>query len=86
MTEQKNKFVMYGPHIIQASTIDRVICEPHFDNSSKELSYICTVHTNTDKYQKVSFISKYDAINANAILMKELNKFHQFHIPQFGDF
>lgn len=74
MDNKKEKFIMYGPHIIQASTVDRVICKPHFDVSSRELSYICTVHTNVGKYQFATFESKAEAMEANKKFMNELNK------------
>lgn len=75
---QVKKFVMFGPHMIQANQIDRVTCQPYTAERGQsyggiDLRWVCTAYL-PDRLIHTVVPSHYDATELNKKLLQDLNK------------
>ena len=74
----EKKFVMFGPHMIQANQIDRVTCRQHTAErgqpyNGSDLRWVCTAYL-YDRMVHTVVESCYDATELNKKLLQDVNK------------
>lgn len=70
-TKTEKKFVMFGPHMIQANQIDRITCRQPFEGS--DLRWVCTAYL-PDRMVHTIVESRYDATELNKKMLQDIDK------------
>lgn len=77
-TKTEKKFIMFGPHMIQANQIDRIICrQPTAERGQPfdryDFRWVCTAYL-PERMVHTVVESRYDAIELNKKILQDIDK------------